>query len=107
MVVQFTASGDTWIWYAFAAAASHCRTTWVIECVAPRSTWSHCGSLNALDHRVAVLPSVAPAAEKPLWTDDAVVGLASARFVPPPPPPPVPGVVETSLESGDTPTPLF
>src|SRR6266702_5373308 len=104
MVVQVTPSGDTWIWYAFAKAFSHCRTTWVIEWVAPRSTWSHCGSLNALDQRVAVLPSVAPVAEKPVWTDDAVVGLFSARFVPVPPP--LPGVVETSLESGDTPTPL-
>src|SRR5882762_3013593 len=102
MVVQVTPSGDTWIWYAFAKAFSHCRTTWVIECVAPRSTWIHCGSLDALDQRVAVLPSVAAAAVKPAWSDDAVVGLPSARFVPPPPL--LPGVVETSLVSGDTPT---
>ena len=30
-----------------------------MACVAPRSTLSHCGSLNALDQRVPVLPSTA------------------------------------------------
>jgi hypothetical protein len=28
-------------------------------CDEPRSTWIHCGSLNALDQRVAALPSTA------------------------------------------------
>ena len=42
-----------------AYAASQFRTTWQIDCVLPRSTWSHCGSLNALDQRVPVLPSTA------------------------------------------------
>jgi hypothetical protein len=46
-----------------------------IAWVEPRSTSSHCGSENALDHRVPVLPSVAAAAVKPaLSRDDAVVG---------------------------------
>src|SRR6266704_2103228 len=43
---------------------------------APRSTCSHCGSLNALDHRVAALPSTAAAAGKAgCSTDEAVTGL--------------------------------
>src|SRR5260370_41057723 len=106
MAVQLTPSGDTWIWYAFAAAVSHIRTTWAIVWVAPRSTCSHCGSLNALDQRVAVLPSAALAAGFPAFsTDDAVVTLPSARFgAPPPPPLPGAGVLDTSLEAGDTPT---
>src|SRR5258708_5391528 len=42
----------------------------------PRSTWSHCGSLNALDQRVPVLPSTAEAAGVPTFsTDDAVASL--------------------------------
>ncbi len=42
----------------------------------PRSTWSHCGSLNALDQRVPVLPSVAfDGGYAALSVDDAVVGL--------------------------------
>ncbi len=45
--------------------------------VAPRSTWSHCGSLNALAHRVPALPSTAPAAGKAALSDEeAVTGLA-------------------------------
>ncbi len=59
IVVQFVASADVWIWNALPYAASHCRTTWLIDAVAPRSTWSHCGSLKALDQRVPVLPSTA------------------------------------------------
>ena len=57
--------------------------------VDPRSTWSHCGSLAALDHRVPVLPSTAALAGVPAFsTDDAVAGLpcdsrvAAARAVP-------------------------
>jgi hypothetical protein len=43
--------------------------------VAPRSTWIHCGSLNALDQRVPVLPSVAlDAGVPPFSIEDAVVG---------------------------------
>jgi hypothetical protein len=30
-----------------------------MDALAPRSTWSHCGSLKALDQRVVVLPSTA------------------------------------------------
>src|SRR5689334_7790786 len=57
--------------------------------VAPRSTWSHCGSPNALDHRVPVLPSTAfDAGYAALSVDDAVAGrpcdssapAAAARF---------------------------
>ena len=59
MVVQVVPSGEVWIWNALAYAASQFRATWVIEALEPRSTCSHCGSLNALDQRVAVLPSKA------------------------------------------------
>jgi hypothetical protein len=44
--------------------------------VAPRSTCSHCGSLNWLDQRVPALPSTALAATVPAFsTEDAVAGL--------------------------------
>src|SRR5580700_18141 len=44
-----------------------------MEAVAPRSTSSHCGSANALDHRVPVLPSTAAEAGNDAFsTDDAV-----------------------------------
>ena len=61
----------------------------------PRSTSSHCGSENADDQRVPVLPSVASAAGVPAFSvEEAVVVLFSATFVvpqvPPPPPPPPP-----------------
>ncbi len=53
-------------------------------CDEPRSTSSHCGSENALDQRVPVLPSVASAAGVPeFWVEDAVVGWFSATFAPP------------------------
>src|SRR5262245_50181961 len=43
--------------------------------VPPRSTWSHCGSLNALDQRVPASPSTLAAAGVPaLSADDAVAG---------------------------------
>src|SRR5450432_769716 len=75
MVVQFVPSGEVWIWNAVAYAVSHCSTTWLIDALAPRSTSSHCGSLNALDHRVPVLPSTAAeAGNDALCTDDAVAG---------------------------------
>ena len=49
--------------------------------VAPRSTRTHCGSLNALDHRVPPLPSTAAlAGNVPFSSDDASAGLFSARF---------------------------
>src|SRR5258707_231516 len=74
--VQFVPSGDVWIWNAFAYAASHCSTTWVIEALAPRSTCSHCGSENALDQLVFGLPSTAFAAGNVAFSiDDAVAGL--------------------------------
>jgi heme exporter protein A len=42
----------------------------------PRSTWSHWGSLKALDHRVPRLPSTASAAGVPLFSvEEAVAGL--------------------------------
>src|SRR5580693_6760528 len=73
--VQFVPSGDVWIWNAVAYAASHCSTTWVIEALAPRSTCSHCGSLNALDQRVPVFPSTAfDAGNEAFSSDDAVAG---------------------------------
>src|SRR6185437_16094288 len=46
-----------------------------MEAVEPRSTWSHCGSENALDQRVPVLPSTAAEAGKDAFSsDDAVAG---------------------------------
>ena len=75
-MVQVVPSGEVWIWNAVAYAASHCSTTWVTDAVAPRSTCSHCGSLNALDQRVPVLPSTAfDAGNDAFSTDDAVAGL--------------------------------
>src|SRR6185437_9958198 len=51
---------------------------------APRSTSSHCGSEKALDQRVPVLPSVAPAAGVPAFSvEEAVVALFSATSVVP------------------------
>ncbi len=75
-MVHVVASGETWSWNALADAVSHCRTTWLTVSVAPRSTWSHCGSLNVLDQRVPGLPSTAADAGVPApSTDDAVAGL--------------------------------
>jgi hypothetical protein len=75
-VVQLVALSETWIWYAVAYAASHCRTTWLTTLDDPRSTCSHCGSLNWLDQRVPVLPSTAAEAGVPAFSvDDAVAGL--------------------------------
>src|SRR5947209_7293017 len=76
MVLHVVASVDVWIWNALAYAVSQFSTTRLMEWVEPRSTWIHCGSLNALDHRVPVLPSVAAlAGYAPLSVEDAVVGL--------------------------------
>src|SRR5713101_8958453 len=89
--VQVVPSGDVWIWNALPYAASHCRTTWVIEALEPRSTSSHCGSENALDQRVPVLPSTAAEAGKPAFSvEEAVAVLFSAILVVPQPPLPPP-----------------
>src|SRR5436190_20882158 len=109
MVVQLLALSETWSWKALAYAVSQVSATWQICWLEPRSTWSHCGSLNALDQRVPVLPSVALAAGVPAFSvEDAVVGRPSARLAPPPPPPPplAAGVAVTSLELGEPPTAL-
>ena len=73
------------------APLSQFSPTWLMLAVDPRSTWSHCGSPNALDQRVPVLPSVALDAGKLAFSvDDAVVGLpwdssvAAACAGPPP-----------------------
>src|SRR5882762_6408312 len=90
MVVQLVPSGEVWIWKPLAKAASQFNTTWLMVSLAPRSTWSHCGSANALDHRVVVLPSTALAAGVPVFsTDDAVAVLPCDSKVPGPPPPPL------------------
>src|SRR6266849_11063112 len=95
MVVQFVPSAEVWTWNAVAYAASQFSVTWQMACDEPRSTWSHCGSENALDQRVPVLPSTALAAGVPAFSvEDAVAVLFRARLavphVPPPPPLPVP-----------------
>src|SRR5215469_780629 len=60
------------------------RVTPQMDWVEPRSTSSHCGSENALDQRVPVLPTVALAAgKKEFSSDDAVVGWFSARLAVP------------------------
>ncbi len=47
----------------------------MIDAEAPRSTWIHCGSENALDQRVPVFPSVAfEAGNVAFSTEEAVVG---------------------------------
>src|SRR5580704_3278775 len=89
MEVQFVPSGDVWIWNALPYAVSQFSLTWQIVWLDPRSTCSHCGSENALDHRVLVLPSKAAEAGVPaFWMDDAVAGwLSAAAAVPHPLPP--------------------
>src|SRR5689334_22441704 len=94
VVVEYTVdqvdpSADVWSWNALPYAASQFSTTWLSEWVEPRSTCSHCGSLNALDQRDPVLPSVAFAAAVPgASVEDAVVGWPWDSSVPLPPPPP-------------------
>jgi hypothetical protein len=46
-------------------------TTRLIVAVPPRSTCSHCGSLNWLDHRVVVRPSSAAAGALPPSHEEA------------------------------------
>ena len=75
---------ETWTWNARAYAASQVSTTWQTVVEPPRSTRSHCGSLNALDHRVPVLPSTAAAAGVVAFsTDEAVAGRPCAAFAVP------------------------
>src|SRR5438105_2068878 len=75
MVVQVVPSGEAWIWNDFAYAASQFRVTSQIVWLVPRSTWTHCGSENALDQRVPVLPSNALDAGKVAFSsEDAVAG---------------------------------
>ena len=58
--------------------------------MAPRSTWIHCGSLNALDQRVPVLPSTAAEAGVPAFSvDEAVAALPWAAFAVPQPAVPI------------------
>src|SRR5260370_22512179 len=84
MVVQFVPSAEVWIWNAVAYAVSQTSVTLQIGWLEPRSTRSHCGSENALDHRVPVFPSVAAeAGNEALWIVDAVVGWLSAILVVP------------------------
>src|ERR1700742_3560968 len=92
MVVQVAASLEVWIWNAVAYAVSQFSTTLQTERAAPRSTCSHCGSENALDQRVPVLPSTAAEAGKLAFSvDEAVAVLFSATLVVPqvPLPPPL------------------
>src|SRR5438445_2365416 len=57
--VHVVASLETSMLYAVANAASHWIEKPLIDALAPRSACSHCGSLNADDHRVVASPSTA------------------------------------------------
>src|SRR6202020_700644 len=108
MVVQLVLSVEVWIWNAVAYAVSQSRPTWQMLWEEPRSTSSHCGSENALDQRVPVLPSVAAAAGVPAFSvDDAVVVLFSATLVVPqvPVPPPLALIVQVNVDEPVTPVP--
>jgi hypothetical protein len=83
MVVQVVALGETSMRYAVAYAASQFSRIRLIVAVPPRSTWSHCGSLNWLDQRVVARPSSAAAGALPPSCDEAVTGLNSEIGVPP------------------------
>ena len=84
MLVQLVLSVDVWIWNAVAYAASQFSVTPQMLCEEPRSTSSHCGSENALDQRVPVLPSTAAAAGVPAFSvEEAVAVLFSATLVVP------------------------
>ncbi len=71
---------EVWTWYALAYAASQVRTTEVMVSVAPRSTWSHCGSAAAEDQRVPVLPSTAAEAGVPPFSVEEAVCGEGARW---------------------------
>ena len=78
------AAGATWIWNDRANAVSQLRVTPQTVVLAPRSTCTHCGSLNALDQRVPGLPSTAlPAGKEAFSVEDAVAGRPSAAFAVP------------------------
>src|SRR6266852_3265620 len=84
MVVQLVLSVDTWIWKAVAEAVSQLRPTWQMAWDEPRSTSTHCGSENAEDHLVPVLPSTAADAGVPAFSvEEAVAVLFSATLVVP------------------------
>src|SRR4051794_33135922 len=68
IVVHVLPLAEVWIWKDFAYAASQLSETELIVAVAPRSTCSHCGSANALDQRVPVLPSTAALAGVPAFS---------------------------------------
>src|SRR5579862_2560448 len=54
----------------------------LMDAVAPRSTWSHWGSLQAEDQRVVMSPSIAlEAAYEALSTEDAVASAPMAMLV--------------------------
>src|SRR3954453_19315936 len=105
MGVQLVPSVDAWTWKAVAYALSQDRTTLLMAWVAPRSTSSHCGSLNALDQRVARFPAPTLDAGSPAaCTDDAVAGCpwdSSGA------PDPLAGVAVASLDLGDAPAELL
>ena len=81
-MLQLVPSEDTSSVYAEAYAPSHRMRTVHSGYDAPRSTTSHCGSANALSHRVPLLPSIALPAE-PRWSLDALADApaAAARSV--------------------------
>src|SRR5690349_14651597 len=84
MLVHVLALAETWIWNAEAYAASQLSCTWQIDWLLPRSTCSHCGSLNALDQRLPVLPSTAAEAGVPAFSvEDAVAALPCAALAVP------------------------
>ena len=63
-----------------AYAFSQFSTIFLIAVDLPRSTWSDCGSLKALDQRVLLLPSTAAEADRsPLSAEEAVAGRPCER----------------------------
>src|SRR2546423_12095615 len=69
------------MWYAVAYAASQWIVKPLMPAFAPRSSCSHCGSLNADDQRVDRLPSTAAeAGVLDVSTENAVASEPSAIF---------------------------
>jgi hypothetical protein len=86
MPVQVLASAEICTWNAVAYAVSQLRITWHTVTVTPKSICSHCGSLNAEDHREPVLPSTAALAGVPAFSvDEAVAVLPCAALTEPQP----------------------
>src|SRR5438132_8549833 len=82
-VFQVVPFVDVCIWKLLAQAASHATVMWSTAKAWPRSTCTHCGSANALDHRVVASPSTTlDAGKAALSTDDAVAVLPRATLVP-------------------------